>query len=152
MLLFEVSQMFDKALRDFYPLKPQVGEWLVKHERKHICLNHLCREIVLAEKQHKTRFGRPQLQKMVDGVAKMFAGNALKKKEEELLTEAERERQRKLLNPQSPEEFVAEMADQGVVIEEVESRNPGTGAGDSKAQGTGLHGLGHPKPTKIFVP
>jgi hypothetical protein len=49
-MIEDISKRFDNALRDKFKEKPDVLNFLLKHERKHLCIQSLVEQIVRAER------------------------------------------------------------------------------------------------------
>ena len=81
-----IQTRFDDWIKwKFKPL-PEIIKFLLKHERKHICLENLCHEIKMIE----IRKGRPLeakgLSEIVDTTARLFVSNALEKRRQSLMS------------------------------------------------------------------
>lgn len=87
-MISDVKTKFDKYLVDTFKSKPQIAKFLLKHERKNVCLNNLCEQIVRAEKGNII-FNSDKYSKVITDVAHMFATQAIKHVEEQRLSESE---------------------------------------------------------------
>lgn len=92
-MIEDVKRIFLERIRDQYRDKPDELKFLLSHERKEICLNHLCAEIQKAERRlYKITFETAQYKHLIHAMTDFFATTALKHKGETLLTEGERYR------------------------------------------------------------
>lgn len=90
-MISEVRRIFDDYVISIFQSKIDIKNFILKHERKEVCLQNLCEQIRIIE------LGRMDLsahkyKNLIEGVAKMFCDAALKSKEEELITHAEKAR------------------------------------------------------------
>ena len=66
----------------------------MKHERKQIAIDNICQEIVKAEQSNiGHKFDKRKWQTVIEAGAKMFCDAAIKFKEQQLLSEIEKQRQ-----------------------------------------------------------
>lgn len=85
----DVRKVFDETLVEKFKAQPDVLKFLIDHERKKVCLDNLCAEIIKMN-------GRRLLINIVDfkdvikSVAGMFAHQALRKAEQDALSDLER--------------------------------------------------------------
>lgn len=49
-MIQEITVRFDKAIRDKFAHKADIQNYILKHERKHICIQNLAEQILRAEK------------------------------------------------------------------------------------------------------
>lgn len=93
MLLFDVTQRFDAHLRKlFQESNKEVLNFLLKHERKQLCLNNLCNQILVAEASSKVKVNIDSFQLLIEETAKLFANAAIDARIHELMTPAEKTR------------------------------------------------------------
>ena len=86
-----LRKKFDSSLEAIYKSRPEVLKFILKHERKEICIKNLYVEIMHAEGLNLI----PNLDvydTLIKDVAKLFARTCLEHKEQELLSAAERKR------------------------------------------------------------
>jgi len=133
MVLLDVKAQFEKALGSLFPLKPEVTRFLIRHERKQRCIENLCSQIALAEAKMGARFQKRHLDEVIKSVVRLFAQTALQHKEEQLLSQAQKNA---LIKP-TMQDAEAELAERGILIHEA-PRNSGTGRQNSGAKGPGL--------------
>jgi hypothetical protein len=89
--LANVKTKFDLRLEEKFKTKPDVLKFLKNHERKNIVLNRLCEEIVKCERFCVT-FNVNKYLMVINSVADMFASNALNYIEQQMLSDAEKNR------------------------------------------------------------
>ena len=88
-MIEDVTKRFDKAIQAKFKDKPEIQSFLLKHERKGLCINRLCEQIVRAENLSVM----PNVQiysNVINDVAIMFASACLKKAEEDHYSQAQR--------------------------------------------------------------
>ena len=102
----DVEARFDKEINRIFHEKYQIAQFLLKHERKKVCLEKLCEEIRMYE-IGKANPSLHQYEGMIRDVAKMFAQAALTSKEHEILSTAER--MRRVMDYENKKEIAQEM-------------------------------------------
>lgn len=117
MLLLEVTTAFDKALKRLHPERSDIADFLVNHERKGMCLDRLCKQIIGAERLMGARFRRKQLDTLIAGVAEMFSTAAIKHRDEAFMNDIQK--QQALKKPKTESEIRGELQEMGVTISEV---------------------------------
>ena len=90
MLLFEITQEFDRQLKDIFESKPVIYNWLKNHERKNVVLNRVCNEVLIYEKKFHARLKLSQRNAIIKEAVKLFAGCAIEHKEQQLMTEGQK--------------------------------------------------------------
>jgi len=85
-----IRSRFDKWIEwKFEPL-PKIIKFLLKHERKELCLKNLCHQIQMIEIRKGKAISAEDLSEIVDMTARMFASNALTVKEQSLMSDIEK--------------------------------------------------------------
>lgn len=88
----DVEKIFDESLERVFGSSPNVLKFLKLHERKQICLNNLCAEIITCEKRSLI-FNAEHYREVIYEVAvNMFARKALEHAEQKAMSSAERGR------------------------------------------------------------
>lgn len=87
-----ITKAFDEKLTNLFSSKPEVLNFLINHERKHISIGNLEREINKLENTH-IRLDLKKLTMIVRDFANMFAHAALINKEQSIMSSAEKYRQ-----------------------------------------------------------
>jgi hypothetical protein len=90
-MIADVKKIFDQELTAAFGTNQNVLNFLIKHERKEICLNNLCANLISIEKRVIV-FNAEKYRYVIKNVAMMFADRALKVAEESALSKAERTR------------------------------------------------------------
>lgn len=80
-MLSDIALRFDNALREKFKDKTEVLNFLLKHERKKMCIDKLCDEIIRAEK-YSIQIRVETYAGMIKDIAVMFASACLKHVEE----------------------------------------------------------------------
>lgn len=91
-MILEVTKVFNEALVERFSKKPEVLNFLLRHERKTRCLENLCEQIRLTEFKATVKLDARRYRLMIRTVADLFAKAALEAKHQELLSEAEKKR------------------------------------------------------------
>ena len=81
-MLEDVTRRFDQALRTKFQAKTDILNFLLKHERKKLCIDRLCEQIVRAE-NYSINIRVETYASIIDDIATMFAKACLQKVEEE---------------------------------------------------------------------
>jgi len=85
----EVEKKFDDAIREVFKNRSQVVNFLLRHERKNICIDNLCSEILKCEKHHfSINFDAGKYDYVIKEVAKMFAQSSLGYLEQSIMSRA----------------------------------------------------------------
>lgn len=87
-----VEHVFDNRLREVFKTKPDVLKFLLNHERKKVCLENLCEQILLVDAKKNGLLKAPQYRQLIDSIADVFASVALNAKQNELMSAAEKRR------------------------------------------------------------
>ena len=88
-MLEDVTKRFDQALESKFKARPDVLNFLTKHERKNLCINRLCEQIVRAE-NYSISIKVETYSGIIKDIALMFANACLKKAEEDHYSQAQR--------------------------------------------------------------
>lgn len=91
MLKKKVTDEFNKEVTRLFSNNPSILKFVLEHERKDLCINNIVKEIKLAEEV--INISKEHLKMLTKDFAVMFAKAALKLKEEQILSDAERARQ-----------------------------------------------------------
>lgn len=91
-MILDVQRVFDKEIARIFHTRDDIKRFFLTHDRKPECVRRLCAQIQTYELK-TARPSRHQYIDMIKSVAKMFCEAALKSKDQDLLTEAERMRQ-----------------------------------------------------------
>lgn len=87
----EIKLIFDQFIHNTYVTMPEVARMLLKHERKELCLDHLCKEIQGVERSRMSISFTPALyKKLIEDVARFFCQQALRHAEERSMSSLER--------------------------------------------------------------
>lgn len=92
MFIERVRKRWDEAIRNKVGSEnKEVLKFLLRHERRAICIANVCNQIQIAEKRFGSRtLTNSEFNDLVDLCADLFASAALKAKEQELLSDAAR--------------------------------------------------------------
>lgn len=90
-MLSEVKIIFDEEIAKRFQSNEAVKNFLLRHERREICLNNLCAEISRIEGL-SINFNAEKYRYTIAQVVNMFATRALEVHEQKLLSNAERRR------------------------------------------------------------
>lgn len=116
----EVTKIFDAYLREtFAPAGRDVVNYLIRHERKSICLDNLCEQIEDCErKTYSITFDAKTYRSSIRDIAKMFASAALQVAQEQQLTAAERQLKiREASKEADTEGMINEMIKDGALVD-----------------------------------
>lgn len=92
-MISDVEKIFDEHLKAKLGQKPEVLQFLLRHERKKLCLENLCGEIRVCEFKLGNSFFNAELyRKTIQDVARLFAETALEFAEQGHLTHLEKAR------------------------------------------------------------
>ena len=91
----DIEKLFNAHLTEKFSHKPEVLKYLLQNDRKQVCLDNLCEQIIRAERK-LILFDLTRWKSMIRSTAEMFAGAALRKAEEAALSPAERSRRIKV--------------------------------------------------------
>lgn len=75
-MIEDISRRFDNAIREKFKDKPEVLNFLLKHERKHLCIQSLVEQIVRAER-YSISIKVETYASIIRDVALMFAKAAI---------------------------------------------------------------------------
>lgn len=81
-MLEDVTKRFDDAIKAKFKDRLEIQNYLLKHERKALCLNRLCEQIVRAE-NYSINIKVETYASIIKDIAMMFASAVLKKAEED---------------------------------------------------------------------
>lgn len=85
-----VARIFDQTINERFKAKPNVRDFLIRHERKEVVLNNICQQIRMCELSSiRTKFDAEKLLWVVTEMAVFFAKTALDHKQEQMLSKAE---------------------------------------------------------------
>lgn len=87
----DIEKIFNDHLTVKFQHKPEVLKYLLQNERKQVCLDNLCEQIILCEKR-LIIFDLTKWKFTITSTADMFALAALRVAEERALSPAERSR------------------------------------------------------------
>ena len=76
-MIFDVKLKFDGFIKETFKDKPEVLNALLKHERKELCVNNLCEQILKAENGN-VQFDLSKYNLMIKTVTDLFAHACLK--------------------------------------------------------------------------
>lgn len=82
-----ITEEFDLQLTTLLKDKPEVLKFILNHERKHLCITNLVREILHAENKIAKLITKETIQSISKDFAIMFAKAAIKLKTEQMLSE-----------------------------------------------------------------
>jgi hypothetical protein len=88
-MIEDVTKRFDLAIQSKFKDKPDIKNFLLKHDRKKLCINRLCEQIVRAEGMSVLP-NVAAYATVINDVAMMFAGACLKKAEEDHFSQSQR--------------------------------------------------------------
>jgi hypothetical protein len=119
----DVRMLFDEALVEKFKHLPDVLQFLKTHERKKICVDNLCAEIIRMNGR-KLLIELETFKMVIKDTAYMFAKKALQKAEEDTLSSVERiRRQTEADRIKNAQEVLHELEKDGVVTKiETQSR------------------------------
>lgn len=89
----DIRALFDKALVQKFKDQSEVLKFLLDHERKRVCINRLCAEIIRMNGR-KLLVELTYFEQVIETTANMFAFQALKKAEQDALSSIEKIRMR----------------------------------------------------------
>lgn len=90
-MIEQIRKIFDQTLVKKFGEKREILNFLINHPRKQICLENLCAQIQLAERKLLSIVFNVEIyKKTIHDIALMFAGQALRKAEEDQLSSIER--------------------------------------------------------------
>jgi hypothetical protein len=81
-MIEDVTKRFDLAIKTKFKDKPEIQSFLLKHERKNLCINRLCEQIVRSE-NYNIKIHVQTYDSIIEDIAMMFARACLQKHEEE---------------------------------------------------------------------
>lgn len=113
MLLFEVVTRVDRAIESRFALQPELKSFIKNHERKDWFVRNLCNQVVAAEAQMGLKFTPSHLDKMCEAFVDIFAKQAIRHRDEQFLTEAEKN---KLRQTKDYEGMEKDLIDRGILI------------------------------------
>jgi hypothetical protein len=148
-MLIEVKLQFDAALRKLLPEttpgREEIVKFLIEHERKQVCLNELCKNILAAEKHLGGAFSPKDYRDLINNAAMLFAQAAIAQRAYYLQSEADRHRVAKAGSEY--DEMAAYIKEVGSDVDETQSQGdhdprPGKHPG---SESTGVERLSDPK-------
>jgi len=83
-----ITEEFDLQLTTLLKDNPEVLQFILNHERKHLCIANLVREILHAENKVARLITKETIQTISKDFAIMFAKTAIRLKAEQLLSES----------------------------------------------------------------
>jgi hypothetical protein len=111
----DVRRLFDEALVEKFKTMPEILNMLLKHERKKICLDNLCAEIIRMNGR-RLLFEVDTFKQVIETTAQMFARQALRKAEQDALSSIERIRlQTEADRIKNAQEVMHELQKDGIV-------------------------------------
>lgn len=109
MLLVDVTTRFDSWISTTFSEKTEIKNYLLRHERKKVCLENLCAQILRAEAKVRVRMDQAKFHALIDTTARMFCKAAIDSRVAYLASDAEKSRlQRVVDNEQEMEKIVSE--------------------------------------------
>lgn len=113
MLLFEVVTRVDRAIESRFTLQPELKSFILNHERKDWFVRNLCQQVINAETAMGLKFTPNHLDKMCEAFVDIFAKQAIRHRDEQFLTEAEKH---KLRHTKDYEGMEKDLIDRGILI------------------------------------
>lgn len=87
-----VVAFFNDELKRVFETKPTMLDFLTKHERKNMCIDNICHQVILSERRAKNHLADiNNLERFVRDLARIFASTCIEHKKEELLTSLARQ-------------------------------------------------------------
>ena len=113
---FEVTKLFDSWIAAKFAGQEAVRSFLLRHERKRLCVDCLCEQIRIAELSRIGKvFNAFRYKYLINQCAQMFCTFALKHAEDDALSRAEKQRRQDEANHfQQLEAEMAEMTDEAL--------------------------------------
>lgn len=90
-MISDVRKIFDDYLTKKFKTNQSILNFFMKHERKEICLNNLCAEIMAIENR-RLDFNAYTYVELIEAVAKMFCERSLTVQDQKLMSTNERRR------------------------------------------------------------
>lgn len=135
-MISEVTKIFDDFISDTFKDKPDMRKFFMRHPRKSVCLDNLCEQIRGVERSKMSIiFDSRYYKRTIHDVARMFCQQALEHHRQSNLSEAEKHRERAVIDrDQFVEEAVAEMKKDGLIIDNEATLKELSDDGADKAQ------------------
>lgn len=92
MLRLEIQKHFDEFINETFKTNTAIRDFILNHERKNICIDNLTMHLKKIELTRPNYVGPGEVRLLAKDYARMFSRAALDHKEEQLLSEAERNR------------------------------------------------------------
>lgn len=86
-MISDLTVRFDNALKAKFKDKTDIQNYLLKHERKNLCIQNLCEQIIRAEK-YSINISLNTYDGIIKDIAMMFAKACLQKAEESHYSQA----------------------------------------------------------------
>lgn len=87
----DVESIFDGYIHRTFLEKPEIARFLLKHERKELCIQNLCEQIQGVERSRMSLTFTPSMyKKLIEDIARFFCQQALKQAEEQNLSSLEK--------------------------------------------------------------
>lgn len=88
----EISRIFEKKVRALFVGKNEVINFILKHQRRHICENNLRLEVFNGELKFGIRMDSVRVKKIIEAGAEIFSRAALNHHEFQMMTDSEKQR------------------------------------------------------------
>jgi hypothetical protein len=121
MLNIVVARHFNAFIEKTFKPKESVKNFLLKHERKELCINNLVTALKTLELTKPQLLGKDEVKQISEDFARMFCKAALDYAEEKALSEAER--QRRISEAERIKNLEAEYGTDGTSAERVQIRS-----------------------------
>jgi hypothetical protein len=89
-MIEDVTKRFDLAIKTKFKDKLEIQNFLLKHDRKNLCINRLCEQIVRAE-NYNIKVSVKTYDSVIGDIAMLFAKAVLQKHEEEHYTSIQKQ-------------------------------------------------------------
>jgi hypothetical protein len=86
-MIDQITKHFDDFLRERLKTKPEIMNYVLKHERKSLCIQNLCAEIIRTEK-YRINVSVETYKSLIQGVAGIFANATIEHLEQKHYTQA----------------------------------------------------------------
>ena len=97
-----IESKFNSTSKGIFKKQSEVRQFILGHEKKHLCVENLAKEIKIMELKGK-EFSKRTIELLSEDFARLFAQSALQLKEEQLLSEAKKIQKQK--NKQDREDY-----------------------------------------------
>lgn len=90
MLLFDVTQEFNRQIKEKLKGQQEKIDFIMNHERRQMFLDNVCAQVLAYEHRFGVRIERKGRDQIIDMATTMFITNAFKHHEDQQLTECAR--------------------------------------------------------------